>query len=67
MPDLAQRVESPIDRNAMRPRAELRIAPVTRQRAEDLHPYLLRDVSRQIGVPAQPPYHSIDMRSVLDP
>jgi hypothetical protein len=67
MSNSAQGVERAVDCNAMRPGAELCIASITRQCAEDLHPYLLRDVRRQIGVTAQPPYHSVDVGSVLDP
>ena len=52
----------------MRPGAELRVAPVARQRAEDLDPDLLRDVRRQVRVPARQPAHDqVDVRRVPGP
>ena len=57
-----------IHRDPVRPRAELGVAPVLRQRPEDLNPDFLGDVRREIEiVPHQPPNHRIDMRCMTRP
>src|SRR5437773_2079906 len=65
---LAQRVERPIHGDAMRPRAELRVPPVTGQRPENLNPDLLGDVGGKVRVPAdQATDDHVDMRGVPGP
>jgi len=66
-PGTAQRVERTVHRDAVRPRAELRIAAITRQRAKDLNPDLLRDVGGKVRIADQPPNDRVDVRSMLRP
>jgi len=65
---LSQRIHRAIDGDPVRPRSELRIPTIARQRAEDLNPDLLGDVSGQVlVVPDQSPNDEIDMRGVARP
>ena len=66
-PDLPQSVQGPVDGNAMSPRSELRVPSVARERSEDLHPDLLRDVSRQLRIPAKPAYNRVNVWRMLRP
>ena len=62
-----QRVERAIDGDAVRPRSELRLPAIRRQRPEDLDPHFLRDVGGEIGVADQTPDDGVDVRRVLRP
>jgi hypothetical protein len=65
---LSQCVERPIDRDSVRPGAELGIASVGGQRAEDLNPHFLRNVRREVHVAAdQSAYDQVDVRRVPSP
>lgn len=65
--DLSQGIERTVDRNSMCPRSELRVAAITGERPENLHPYFLRNVRGELGVSAQPPHDSVYVRRVLRP
>ena len=67
-PRLPERVERAVHRDPVRPGAELRVAPVARQRAEDLNPDFLRDVRGHVRVSAHQATHDhVDVRSVPGP
>jgi len=63
----AEGIERPVDRDAMGPRAELRIPAEAGESAEDLDPDLLRDIRGVVGVTYQPAHDGVDARRVLRP
>jgi hypothetical protein len=66
-PGRPERVQRPVDRDPVRPRRKPGIAPIRRQRLEDLDPHFLRHVLRRVGVADQPPDHRVDARCVQRP
>jgi hypothetical protein len=66
-PPRSQGIQGSVDRYAVRPGREPRIATVRRERPEDLDPHFLRDVVGGVGVANQPPHYRVDTRCMQRP